>query len=64
MGAISTQFPGSGASFAVGAMTGSFYGAKRLRPIFAKPSGWRTFEAIIGLVMARLLFAYSLVKGR
>jgi len=68
MGAISTQFPGSGASFAAGAMMGSFvfffalgYGAKRLKPIFAKPSAWRTFEAIIGLVM--LSISFRLVAG-
>jgi L-lysine exporter family protein LysE/ArgO len=58
IGAISTQFPGSGASFAAGAMTGSFvfffalgYGAKRLRPIFARPSAWRALETVIALVM-------------
>jgi arginine exporter protein ArgO len=63
IGAISTQFPGSEASFAAGAMTASFvfffalgYGAKRLKPIFAKPSAWRTFEAIIAFVMWSISF--------
>ena len=58
IGAISTQFPSSEASFTAGAITGSFafflslgYGAKRLRPIFAKPSAWRALEAVIALVM-------------
>lgn len=58
LGAISTQFPGFEASFAAGAMSGSLlfffslgYGATRLKPIFAKPSAWRAFEAIIALVM-------------
>ena len=63
IGAISTQFPGSEASFAAGAITGSFvfffalgYGAKRLRSIFAKPSARRTLEAIIALVMWSISF--------
>jgi L-lysine exporter family protein LysE/ArgO len=63
LGAVSTQFPGFEASFAAGAMAGSFlfffslgYGAKPLRPIFALPSAWRVFEAIIALVMWRLSF--------
>jgi arginine exporter protein ArgO len=57
-----------GASFAAGAMTGSFvfffalgYGAKRLMPIFAKPFASRTLEAIIGLVMWSISF--RLVAG-
>ena len=68
IGAISTQFSGSGASFAAGAMTGSFVfffplacGAKRLKPIFAKPPLWRTLEAIIALVMWSISF--RLVAG-
>jgi L-lysine exporter family protein LysE/ArgO len=68
IGAISTQLPGAGASFAAGAMTGSFvfflslgYGAKRLRPIFARPSAWRTLEAVIALVMWSVSF--RLVAG-
>ena len=63
LGAISTQFPGSEASFAAGAISGSFlfffslgYGATRLRPIFARPSAWRTFEATIALVMWTISF--------
>ena len=66
IGAISTQFPGRQASFALGAMTGSFlfffslgYGAAFLRPLFARPAAWRILEATIALVMwviaARLL---------
>ena len=58
IGAISTRFPGSEASFAAGAMSGSFlfflslgFAATRLQPIFAKPSAWRAFEATIALVM-------------
>jgi L-lysine exporter family protein LysE/ArgO len=47
-------------------MTGSFvfflalgYVAKRLKPIFAKPSAWRAFEAIIALVMWSISFRLS-----
>ena len=68
LGAISTQFPGSEASFAAGAITGSFlfffslgYGATRLRPIFARPSAWRAFEATTALVMWAVSF--RLVAG-
>jgi L-lysine exporter family protein LysE/ArgO len=63
LGAISTQFPGAEVSFAAGAMTGSFlfffslgYGAAWLRPIFARPSAWRTLEAVIALVMWSISF--------
>jgi len=58
LGTVSTQFPGQQFSFAAGATTGSFlfffalgYGAKRLRPVFAKPSSWRMLEGVIALVM-------------
>ena len=58
IGAISTRFAESKASFAVGAIAGSClffgslgYGAAQLRPIFARPWAWRTLEAIIALVM-------------
>ncbi|WP_337268867.1 LysE/ArgO family amino acid transporter [Oryzifoliimicrobium ureilyticus] len=67
LGTISTRFPGGQAAFAAGAATGSFlfffalgYGARLLRPIFARPSAWRVLEAVIALVMwviaAKLLF--------
>ncbi|MGZ3216981.1 LysE/ArgO family amino acid transporter [Paracoccus sp. T5] len=58
LGTISTRFAGSEASFAAGAVSGSFlfffalgYGAARLRPLFARPSSWRVLEAVIALVM-------------
>jgi len=58
LGTVSTQFPGQQLSFAAGATTGSFlfffalgYGAKRLRPVFAKPASWRMLEGVIALVM-------------
>lgn len=58
LGTISTQFPGDEASFAAGAMLGSFlfffglgYGAAWLRPVFASPAAWRVLEFLIALVM-------------
>ena len=63
LGAISTRFPGQEASFAVGAMTGSFlfffalgYGAIGLRPIFARPASWRALEALVALTMWTIAF--------
>jgi len=68
LGTLSTQFGERRVSFAAGAVTGSFlfffslgYGAKRLRPLFAKPSAWRVLEVVVALVMwgiaGRLLLA-------
>lgn len=58
LGAISTQFPGAEGTFAAGAITGSIlfffalgYGARWLRPVFARPSAWRVLEVAIALVM-------------
>ncbi len=58
LGTISTRFPGNEASFAAGAMTGSFlfffslgFGARWLRPIFAKPASWRILETLIAFTM-------------
>jgi len=58
LGTIATRFEGARASFALGAIAGSFlfffalgYGAVRLRPLFARPSAWRILEGVIGLVM-------------
>lgn len=68
LGTISTQFPGKEASFAAGAMTGSFlfffslaYGATKLGPLFARPIAWRILEAIITVVMWTI--AFQLVTG-
>ncbi|MCB5176365.1 MULTISPECIES: LysE/ArgO family amino acid transporter [Microvirga] len=66
IGSISTQFDGSRGMFALGAMLASFtfffslgYGARFLRPVFARPATWRFLDAGIGAVMwitaARLL---------
>ena len=63
LGAISTRFPGQEASFAFGAMTGSFlfffalgYGATGLRPIFASPFSWRVLEGLVALTMWTIAF--------
>ena len=68
LGAISTRFPGEEASFALGAMTGSFlfffalgYGAIWLRPIFSSPASWRALEALVALTMWTI--ALKLIVG-
>ncbi|MGB7974334.1 MAG: LysE/ArgO family amino acid transporter [Roseiarcus sp.] len=68
LGAISTRFPGEEASFAAGAMAGSFlfffalgYGARGLRPIFTSPASWRALEALVALTMWTI--ALKLVAG-
>ncbi|MCB4770367.1 LysE/ArgO family amino acid transporter [Ancylobacter sp. Lp-2] len=68
LGTISTRFPGHQASFAAGAMTGSFlfffslgYGAGWLRPIFSNPSAWRVLEALIAATMWAI--ALQLLRG-
>jgi len=54
--------------FGVGAAIGSIvwftalgYGARGLRPLFAKPAAWRVLDALIALVM--LAIAFSLLRG-
>ncbi|EXL05265.1 arginine exporter protein ArgO [Brucella sp. NBRC 13694] len=68
LGTISTQFPGLETSFAAGAITASFvfffslgFGARWLRPIFARPSSWRVLEGIIAVTMWSI--ALKLVTG-
>ncbi|MBN2692666.1 MAG: amino acid transporter [Burkholderiaceae bacterium] len=66
LGSVSTQFAGHTLAFGVGATSASFafffslgYGARLLRPLFARPITWKVLEALIGLTMwslaARLL---------
>lgn len=66
IGSISTQFDDGKEWFAAGAMTASFvfffslgFGARLLKPLFARPVTWRLLDLGIGLVMwataARLL---------
>jgi L-lysine exporter family protein LysE/ArgO len=61
VGSVSTQFAASQGLFALGAMTASFifffslgYGARLLRPVFARPGAWRVLEVGIGIVMCTI----------
>jgi L-lysine exporter family protein LysE/ArgO len=54
--------------FGAGAVAGSIlwfaglgYGARLLRPLFARPGAWRVLDAVIALVMAAI--AVSLLLG-
>ncbi|MCG7392630.1 LysE/ArgO family amino acid transporter [Microvirga sp. ACRRW] len=66
IGSISTQFENGKGLFATGAMLASFtfffslgYGARLLKPLFARPVTWRVLDIAIGIIMwvtaARLL---------
>lgn len=68
LGTLSTRFPGREASFALGAVTGSFlfffalgFGATRLKGFFANPSSWRALDALIAVTMGTI--AAKLVSG-
>lgn len=68
LGTISTQFSGEQLAFGAGAITGSFvfffalgFGARWLRPLFARPQAWRVLEAVIALVMWAI--AARLISG-
>lgn len=58
LGSIANQYPGEQEYFALGAISGSFcfffalgYGARFLRPIFARPIAWKVLDFLIGIVM-------------
>lgn len=58
VGSVSAQYGTGRAMFAAGAMLASFvfffslgYGARLLRPLFARPFAWRVLEAVTGCVM-------------
>ena len=58
IGSVATQFPGHTSAFAIGAASASFlfffalgYGARLLRPVFARPGTWRILEAVVGALM-------------
>ena len=64
LGSVSTQFAANKGLFAAGAMTASFvfffslgYGARLLRPVFARPGAWRVLELGIGIVMCTISVA-------
>jgi L-lysine exporter family protein LysE/ArgO len=61
LGSVSTQFAANKWFFALGAMTASFvfffslgYGARLLRPVFARPGAWRVLDIGIGAVMCAI----------
>lgn len=63
LGSISTRYPGQGLAFAAGATSASFlfffslgYGARLLRPLFARPAAWRMLDGLIALVMGTIAF--------
>ncbi|MCG6901212.1 MAG: LysE/ArgO family amino acid transporter [Rhodobacter sp.] len=67
LGSVSTQYADHRLVFGIGAVVASFafffglgYGARLLRPLFAKPSAWRALEGIVGVTMwaiaAELIF--------
>lgn len=63
LGSISTHYPGEEPAFAVGAAGASFlfffslgYGARLLRPIFARRTAWRILDGLIALVMGSIAF--------
>ncbi|WP_449370682.1 LysE/ArgO family amino acid transporter [Thiomonas sp.] len=63
IGSVSTQYPGRAAAFGTGAACASFvfffalgYGARLLRPVFARPFTWKVLDGLIGLTMWTLAF--------
>lgn len=61
LGAISVQYGEQQYLFGIGAVCASFvfffslgYGARILRPMFAKPSAWRVLDMLIGMIMIAL----------
>ena len=61
LGSISTQYPGQGLAFGLGATTASFlflfslgFGARYLRPLFARPAAWRVLDGLIAVVMGTI----------
>ena len=69
MGSISTKFSSSERpSFTMGAILASFiwffslgYGAKFLKPIFAKPIAWRILDFLIGCIMFSIALSFLFI---
>ncbi len=58
LGSVATRWPGQGLAFGLGATTASAafffglgYGARALRPLFARPAAWRVLDVIVGATM-------------
>ena len=69
LGSVSTGYAGQRVAFAAGASTSSLlfffalgYGARLLRPLFAKPAAWRVLDAIIGITMLGLALKLALER--
>ncbi|SHM27034.1 LysE/ArgO family amino acid transporter [Roseibium suaedae] len=61
LGSIASRYPGEEALFAIGAALGSFvffftlgYGARLLRPVFARPQAWQVLDVLIAIMMMSL----------
>ena len=69
LGSVAASQEGSRLAFGAGAVTASFafffalgYGARALRPVFARPGAWRALDAGVGVVMWAI--AARLATGR
>ncbi|QPH55766.1 LysE/ArgO family amino acid transporter [Pontivivens ytuae] len=58
IGSVSTQFEGERLAFGAGAVAASFsfffalgFGARLLRPLFARPRAWQVLEVLVGCIM-------------
>lgn len=61
LGSVATSYGDAREAFAVGAVVGSWiwfaglgYGARVLRPVFARPQAWRVLDAAVAVVMLAL----------
>ncbi len=70
IGLISTQYDSEALWFGLGAVSASFvfffslgYGARLLRPFFAKPSAWRVLDVLVGVVMLGIAAGLLLETG-
>ncbi len=70
IGSISTQYDSEALWFGLGAVSASFvfffslgYGARLLRPFFAKPSAWRVLDVLVGVVMLGIAAGLLLETG-
>ena len=68
LGSVSTRWPGEAPAFGMGAVTASFvfffalgYGARLLRPLFARPAAWRVLDLAVAATMWAL--ALGLLLG-
>ncbi|MFK7993333.1 MAG: LysE/ArgO family amino acid transporter [Granulosicoccus sp.] len=69
LGSVSSAFEGRRLAFATGAIMASFtfffllgFGARLLRPVFARPVAWRVLDVFIGVVMLTIAFNLALPR--